>query len=141
MRLRIIQKTAGLALMLFALSFYSHASICNIEQGNNKLNNIMRGTFDDDYSTASSGPVRINFQTSNTVTPLGYHADTGQLYSQQANGMTYGWSENVSKGGRARNNYKSHDIRYDTFAHILHKDLGFDATWRIAIPNGVYEVT
>ena len=84
----------------------------------------------------SAFAAHIDFQPANSATPSGYVADTGAVYANRDNGMTYGWNaprsaqvveHNRRKGGGA-------DQRYDTFA-VVHPS-GRGSRWQIAVPDG-----
>jgi alpha-tubulin suppressor-like RCC1 family protein len=80
---------------------------------------------------------RINFQPAGTDVPLGYYADTGLVYADRGNGLTYGWSTDNSTNIFDRNSLTSPDQRYDTVAYLQR---GGNHTWEIQVPNGFYEV-
>src|SRR5579863_2381765 len=89
----------------------------------------------------SAFAAHIDFQPADSATPSGYVADTGAVYANRANGMTYGWNtprpapvveHNRHKGGGA-------DQRYDTFA-VMHPS-GRGSRWQIAVPDGGYTVS
>jgi hypothetical protein len=74
---------------------------------------------------------KINFQTTGTVTPAGYEADVGEVYSA-ARG--FGWSASPSEK-RERNLHP--DKRYDTFC----KDYD-PLEWSLDLPSpGNYKIT
>lgn len=79
----------------------------------------------------------INFQPAAAAVPAGYLADAGATYAFRGNGLTYGWSVDVSATALDRNNPISPDQRYDT---LVSMQTGGNATWEIAVPNGRYEV-
>ncbi len=78
--------------------------------------------------------VDINFQAAGAAVPGGYRADSGLAFADRGNGWTYGWSADHTDVSRDRD--INPDQRLDT---LLHFHAG--ATWEIALPNGVYEVT
>jgi hypothetical protein len=80
--------------------------------------------------------VNINFQRLiDPTVPPNYRADIGSAYGRRTNGLTYGWSSDVSASALNRNDVRSPDERYDTFNY-----LGADQTWQIAVPAGAYRV-
>lgn len=81
----------------------------------------------------------INFQPSNVAAPAGYLADSGAVYGNRGNGYTYGWNADTSSATRVRNSASSPDARYDTVIH-LQKTPNTNASWKIAVPNGIYTV-
>jgi glucose/arabinose dehydrogenase len=84
-------------------------------------------------------PIRINFQPASAPVPAGYLADTGAVYGNRGNGLTYGWTRDNTSLARDRNSALSPDQRYDTMTH-LQKPANPDAVWEIAVPNGNYVV-
>jgi len=81
--------------------------------------------------------VSINFQTLTDATvPPNYRADIGAPYGLKRNGLTYGWSSNVSAGAVDRDNPISPDERYDAFVPLT-----AGQTWQIRVPEpGTYWV-
>jgi len=86
---------------------------------------------------ASSFSAKVNFQPSSvskSKLPSGYVADNGKKYGSR-NGLTYGWSSDISSSLKVQNSSKSPDIRYDTFAQFNNSK-----KWEIKVPNGTYYV-
>ena len=80
----------------------------------------------------------INFQPAGVAVPAGYEADTGLVFGDRGNGLSYGWDRDISSDARDRNSSVSPDQRYDTLNHtVFYGRVG----WEIAVPNGDYEVT
>ncbi len=81
--------------------------------------------------------VKVNFQRLiDPTVPPGYRDDIGAPYGRRSNGLTYGWSSDVSASALNRNDPRSPDERYDTFNY-----LGNSATWQLAVPEpGAYRV-
>lgn len=79
---------------------------------------------------------RINFQT-NVAAPHGWLRDSGQVYGDRGNGFFYGWDGDNTGTMRLRNNITSPDFQHDTLAHMQN---GGTFSWRIALPNGSYQV-
>src|SRR3954452_6660053 len=81
----------------------------------------------------------INFQPASTsdALPSGYVIDSGAVYADRGNGLTYGWNQFATEATRDRDNPVSPDERYDTF---IHTQLYGSRTWEIAVPNGTYSV-
>lgn len=80
---------------------------------------------------------KINFQPASAPTADGYAVDAGLIYADRGNGLTYGWSADVSTTARDRN--LNGDQARDTLLH-LQKPVAPDAQWEIAVPNGTYAV-
>ncbi len=80
---------------------------------------------------------RINFQPADSVPVNGYAVDSGLVYGERPNGLTYGWNQDISATARQRG--LESDGRIDTLLH-LQKAEAPAASWEIAVPNGTYEV-
>ena len=80
--------------------------------------------------------IKINFQLEGAEVPEDYLPDTGQLFGDQGNGYSYGWSQDMSDQTRDRNSGNAPDQRYDTLIHFR----GRGATWEIELPPGTYRV-
>jgi N-acetylneuraminic acid mutarotase len=80
----------------------------------------------------------VNFQPASAAVPAGYVADTGAVYGDRGNGLSYGWDVNNAAFTRDRNSTRSADQRYDTLTHM--NRLGGGTKWDLAVPNGTYEV-
>src|SRR5215208_6248969 len=78
----------------------------------------------------------IDFQPPSVHTQSGYKADTGAVFGDRGNGLTYGWNA-TNNNGVDRNSKKSPNQAYDTFLH-MQKNGNF--TWEIEVPNGTYDV-
>ncbi|MCC6494006.1 MAG: hypothetical protein IT424_13410, partial [Pirellulales bacterium] len=76
----------------------------------------------------------INFQFDEVGTPARYQRDSGAVFGDRGNGLSYGWSVNHADVARARG--VDPDLRLDT---LIHFHAG--ATWELALANGLYEVT
>ena len=76
---------------------------------------------------------KINFQPASSPIPAGYVADTGLVYGNRGNGLTYGWSVDNTANMFDRDSSRSPDQRYDTLCR-------FQGMWEIAVPNGNYDV-
>jgi hypothetical protein len=77
----------------------------------------------------------INFQPeTDLVVPPKYKTDIGRLYGRRSNGLTYGWSVSMEANMVNRDDPRSIDERFDTFAVMSRQ------SWNIAIPNGTYSV-
>ena len=81
--------------------------------------------------------VKINFQPSWVAVPAGYLVDTGAVFGDRGNGLSYGWDLDASRYARDRDNPRSPDQRYDTF---IHTQLYGVRTWEMAVPDGQYLV-
>jgi hypothetical protein len=71
--------------------------------------------------------------------PAGYLADTGAVFGDRGNGLSYGWNADNSSTARDRNSPRSPDQRYDTLEQ-MQKPINPHAVWEIAVPNGTYRV-
>ena len=80
----------------------------------------------------------VNFQPASAAVPAGYVADTGAVFGDRGNGLSYGWDVNNAAFTRDRNSALSADQRYDTLTHMMR--LGGGTKWELAVPNGTYEV-
>jgi uncharacterized delta-60 repeat protein len=77
--------------------------------------------------------VHVNFQLPSN-TPVGnYVADTGLVFGDRGNGLSYGWENDNTGSMRIRGSTGSPDFRYDSLALL-------QSAWEIAVPNGRYEV-
>ena len=122
-----------------AAQTFSNASLATLTTYQYRIR-ALNGTGSSSYSVVVSATttVNINFQIPTTVTPLGYLADTGIVFSVQQAGYSYGWDVDNGPNARERASTLSPDKRYDTFTH-LQKQVPARA-WEIAIPNGTYSV-
>jgi N-acetylneuraminic acid mutarotase len=82
--------------------------------------------------------VAVNFQPASSVVPDGYIVDSGLVYGDRGNGLSYGWNANNTANTRDRDSSLSKDQRYDTFDHMQKN--GSNMQWNIAVPNGDYTV-
>ena len=80
--------------------------------------------------------IKINFQLASAPVPEGYLPDGGQLFGDQGNGYTYGWSQDMSDSTRDRNSGNAPDQRYDTLIHFFARG----AVWEIELLPGTYRV-
>ncbi len=87
-----------------------------------------------DNDSASTFSAKINFQPASSTVPAGYLVDSGLAYGARGDGLTYGWSSNISANARDRNLALSPDQRYDTLEQFTTQK------WEIAVPNGTYSV-
>src|SRR5688572_30804688 len=76
----------------------------------------------------------INFQPETAPVPTRYAVDFGALFGPRSNSWSYGWSTNHTL--LARDRELEADQRLDTLIHF-HQG----ASWELALPNGLYEVT
>ncbi|MBN1318538.1 MAG: pilus assembly protein [Anaerolineales bacterium] len=74
-------------------------------------------------------PIKINFQPSSAVTPVGYLVDSGSAFGDRGNGYTYGWN---SSNGNTRERNADDDQRLDTLNHMN------SFTWEIELPPDNY---
>jgi len=85
-------------------------------------------------SVVTTVSASINFQAPTTAVPSGYLADSGNLFADRGNGLSYGW--NVNHTDETRDRGGSTDPR---LASLIQMHSG--GTWEIAVPNGAYNVT
>jgi fibronectin type 3 domain-containing protein len=72
--------------------------------------------------------------------PAGYAQDIGEVFGLRTNGLSYGWSADITVDGRWRMNAASRDLRWDTFNHLQKPQVLPTATWEIEIPVGFYRI-
>jgi uncharacterized repeat protein (TIGR01451 family) len=89
-------------------------------------------------NTTPAFGINVNFALAAAPEPPGYVEDSGAVYGDRGNGMTYGWDRDITVDARQRNSVNSPDLRYDTFNHLIKATP--PAIWNIAIPNGFYSV-
>lgn len=79
---------------------------------------------------------KVNFQPVDAPVPVGYLADSGEVFGDKGNGYYYGWNaptyETIERD-------LTSEPRYNTFNH-LQKSSNPNATWEIALPEGPYDV-
>ena len=78
----------------------------------------------------------INFQPAAAAVPAGYEADSGAIFADRGNGLSYGWDQAVLQT-RDRNSGNAVDQRYDTLNHLQKSG---NRIWELALPNGIYAV-
>src|SRR5439155_23184335 len=76
-----------------------------------------------DITSADNPPpggfaAKINFQPAGAALPSGYLADTGLVFGDRGNSLSYGWSALNTAYTRDRNSPLSPDQRYDTLDHF-----------------------
>jgi fibronectin type 3 domain-containing protein len=81
----------------------------------------------------------INFSSSETEIPTGYFNDNGLTFGSHANGLSYGWNQDNTAAARDRNDADSPDELHDSLIH-MQKLTDPNASWKIAVPNGVYTI-
>jgi N-acetylneuraminic acid mutarotase len=92
---------------------------------------------DNDTPTGGGFSANVNFQPASAAVPGGYIVDSGLVFGDRGNGLSYGWDRS-NNHTRDRNNVASPDQRYDTLNHMQKPEGG--TTWEIAVPNGTYTV-
>lgn len=85
---------------------------------------------------APASAVAINFQPAAAPTQAGWTPDTGAVFATR-NGLSYGWSVDVTGTARDRNSAASPDQVHDTLVHLQKQG---SATWRLQVANGTYQV-
>ena len=119
---------------------YSHAWVHPAE-GTYSL--TARVTDDSAATTTSSAVIvavgavfsaSVNFQVAGRTAPVGYFADTGDVYASRGNGLTYGW--NMDHTAYTRESLLIIDRRLATLCRFRSGGI-----WEIAVPNGTYNVT
>ena len=84
----------------------------------------------------------INFQPATATVPTGYVADSGAVFGDRGNGLSYGWNAPKPAQVLARKVHKQPSgtdaPRFDTFA-VMHAK-GRGSLWEISVPNGIYQV-
>ena len=83
---------------------------------------------------SASFSASINFQPQGVTPPPGYFADTGDVYGNRGNGLTYGW--NSSHAQEMRQRKQGADLRLTTLCQVRP-----GGRWEIAVPDGAYSVT
>jgi len=87
------------------------------------------------FTTVAAGEtIKINFQPAASQVPAGYEPDSGAVYGDRGNGLTYGWDATLNE---TRDRGVDTDQRYDTLNHM--QPTG-DYTWEIALANGTYDL-
>ncbi len=86
-------------------------------------------------STQERFRANIDFGPAGESVADGYERDSGAVFDERGNGLSYGWDASVEADMRARDLVE--DVRYDTLAHFQ-KDA--DRAWEIAVPEGTYDV-
>ena len=76
----------------------------------------------------------VNFQLAGAPIPNRYLADTGEIFGNRGNGLSYGWSTDHTDVSRDRG--VDADQRLDTLIHFHQFQ-----SWNFQLPNGRYEVT
>lgn len=113
-------------------------------------------------SNPTLSPIKINFQDTGTMPPLGWHADVGEPFSGHAGifegiGLMYGWKSTASKQpisieGNGRSRVAPEDVLLSTFIHMQACDINTwrygvfagvkkNAYWELRVLNGIYKVT
>ncbi len=83
----------------------------------------------------------VDFQPAAVPPPAGYLPDSGAIFADRGNGLSYGW--NGPRPVQVLEHHARHpsdgpDERYDTFAVMHARGRGSD--WEIAVPDGTYQV-
>jgi len=88
----------------------------------------------EDRRLLSADTYLVNFQHENVPVPTRYASDTGEVFSLQDNGWSYGWSSDHTDVSRDRESHP--DQRLDTLIHFHQGQ-----AWELEVSNGPYEVT
>jgi subtilisin family serine protease/PKD repeat protein len=78
---------------------------------------------------------RVNFQPASAAIPFGYVPDSGAVYGDRGNGLTYGW--NITNTTTAIDRYL---LRSETLEKDTNIGQSTSQIWEIAVPNGAYSV-
>ncbi|MCC5843272.1 MAG: S8 family serine peptidase [Verrucomicrobia bacterium] len=81
--------------------------------------------------------VAVNFQPETATIPAGFVADTGKAFGDRANDLRYGWDSDRS--GQTRDD--NWLVSYGSEQGVTRIRAGNGASWRMAVPNGMYAVT
>lgn len=76
----------------------------------------------------------VDFQPNGAESMPGYAVDAGEAFATRPDGLTYGWSQDVSRKAKTRLSEIAPDDRYETFIAPGR------ATWDLAVPVGTYTV-
>lgn len=82
----------------------------------------------------------VSFQPAAAPTADGYVPDAGAVLGDRGNGMTYGWTANLSKKTKARAAKRSSDTRFADPKYGSFVAIPKATAWNIAVPNGTYTV-
>jgi len=84
--------------------------------------------------------IHISFQPAPLPLMPGYIGDSGALFADRGNGLSYGWDAENSKNFRLHKTKIAPDLRYNTYGILLGgKHKGAHA-WSIALPDDTYSV-
>jgi fibronectin type 3 domain-containing protein len=83
---------------------------------------------------------KINFSNNTTQVPAGNVNDVGLAFGSRGNGLTFGWNQDNTANAFDRDNPASPDEQDDSFAETQAPS-NPNASWQIAVPNGVYKVS
>lgn len=90
---------------------------------------------------SGSFAAHVNFQPVTALVPAGYVADSGALFGDRGNGLTYGWAGRKPTPvvqRHVRRPSDGVDDLYDTFAIMQGRGQG--SRWQIQVPDGTYQV-
>lgn len=100
--------------------------------------------------TATRPPfqARIQFLPEGSAPATDWRADHGKVFGRRANGLSYGWSYDVSKLSRDRAKSAMADVAgikppsrlHETFCPVDALGVQEQPKWEIAVPNGRYRV-
>ncbi len=85
-------------------------------------------------------PIKINFQPASSPLAPDYLMDSGAVFGLQGNGLSYGWSQDISNAAKESNNASSPTIPHDTYLEMTDLWKGIIAEWEIELDNGSYDV-
>jgi fibronectin type 3 domain-containing protein len=81
----------------------------------------------------------VNFSNNQIQVPAGYVNDVGFAYGSRGNGLTFGWDRDNTANARDRDTPNSPDELHDSL-NQLQRPNNRNASWKIAVPNGTYQV-
>lgn len=82
---------------------------------------------------------KINFQPDSLEAPGGFLADTGELFGDRGNGLTYGWDQALP----SQTSYTAYEgfVRIWNTQRVSSIRAANNRTWEMEVPNGRYSVT
>lgn len=100
-------------------------------------NGTVSGTNPGAGAAAAPWPLVINFQPHDMAAPTGTLADTGEVFGDRGQGLSYGWTvDHTARAVVYDRPLEGIDERFWSLVEMLPGD----ARWEIAVPNGRYSV-